>query len=50
MGFKAFVAAIKFYGGADRGYRTMLDALLPAVDALDAQPATGAVFLTWAYF
>lgn len=25
--FHAFVAAIKFYGGADRGYRTMLDVL-----------------------
>jgi dihydroxyacetone kinase len=28
--FAAGVAAVKFYGGADVGYRTMLDALLPA--------------------
>jgi len=36
---KAFfvaVESIQFYGGAKRGYRTMLDALLPAVDALKA--------------
>ena len=26
-GFKAFVTAIKFYGGADRGYRTMVSGL-----------------------
>lgn len=31
--FAAGVAAIKFYGGADVGYRTMLDALLPAAKA-----------------
>lgn len=34
--FTAGVAAIKFYSGADRGYRTMLDALLPAADSVSA--------------
>eukprot|EP00038_Savillea_parva_P012412 m.204500 g.204500 ORF g.204500 m.204500 type:complete len:607 (-) comp22552_c0_seq1:145-1965(-) len=32
--FEAGVSAVKFYGGAEQGYRTMLDALLPAVDAV----------------
>ena len=30
--FKEGVDAVAFVGGAKRGYRTMLDALLPAVD------------------
>merc|ERR1712216_835713 len=34
--FLAGCEAIQFYGGAERGYRTMLDALLPAADALKA--------------
>ena len=29
------VDAISYYGGAQRGMRTMLDAFLPAVDALE---------------
>jgi len=40
--FAAGVGAIKRYGGADVGYRTMLDAALPASEALNAALASGA--------
>lgn len=33
--FCAAVESIKFYGGADEGYRTMLDALMPAARAFE---------------
>ena len=39
--FEAGVEAIKFYGGADVGYRTMLDALLPASAALKSALTSG---------
>jgi 2-keto-3-deoxy-6-phosphogluconate aldolase len=32
--FEKGIQAIKFYGGADVGMRTMLDALIPALDQL----------------
>ena len=35
LAFKAGVDAVMFYGGAQAGYRTMLDALIPAADAFD---------------
>mmetsp|Transcript_21554 Transcript_21554/g.30882 ORF Transcript_21554/g.30882 Transcript_21554/m.30882 type:complete len:514 (+) Transcript_21554:235-1776(+) len=39
LALQAGVDAIKFYGGADVGMRTMLDALVPAVAVLVAGPA-----------
>jgi len=41
--FKAGVNAIMFYGGAKAGYRTMLDALIPAADAMDEGIAKASV-------
>lgn len=38
--FEAAVAAVSLYGGASAGYRTMLDALIPASKALsEVSPA-----------
>ena len=36
------LAAVSKYGNATRGSRTMLDALLPALDALDGAAQDGA--------
>jgi dihydroxyacetone kinase len=40
--FKKGVAAVQDYGGARLGDRTMLDALVPAIDALEAGSLEGA--------
>ena len=42
VAFRAGCDAVGAYGGASSGDRTMLDALLPAADALDASTAKGA--------
>jgi dihydroxyacetone kinase len=39
--FRAGVGAVQFYGGAKAGFRTLLDALLPAADAADLALARG---------
>lgn len=39
--FRAGIESVERYGGASAGDRTMLDALIPAVDALEASIAEG---------